>query len=194
MALTEVEEAILKKAQEEADAIIAEAEQKADAHLERESARLREEHERRIARTRAELEAALDRETGTRKTQDRLEILKVKNEIIEEVFRKTVEGIVSLPDGGYEKWLKGQISRLPRIDGAEILANDRDRETVGKILGETKIPMKLSEESAPIKGGFLVRGRDADLDYSVEALLGVLRESLAEEVAAGLFGDADRPS
>ena len=186
----DMEHAVLRKAQEEADAILNEASAKADARFERESARLREEHERRVAAARAELEAALERETSAKETANRLGLLKIKNEILEEIFSRAVEGIRSLPDDGYARWLKEQIATVPKAAGARVAVNERDTQLMAGLLRDLpgESAMQLADRPAPIQAGFLVQGEQADLDFSVEVLLSVLWESLAREIATRLFG------
>ena len=194
MALMDMEQAVLRKAQEEADAILNEARAKAAARVERESARLREEHERRVAAARAELEAALERETSAKETANRLGLLKIKNEILEAVFSRAVEGIRTLPDDSYARWLKGQVAVVPRVSGARVAVNERDAQLMAGLLRDLpgESAMQLAENPARIQAGFLVQGEQADLDFSVEALLGVLWESLAQEIATKLFdGEAE---
>ena len=189
----DMEQAVLRKAQEEADAILEQARARAEARLERESARLREEHERRVEAMKAELEADLDREAGARCSEDRRKQLEAKNTLIEEVFAGAVEGVRSLPDDGYAGWLRKQLKRPGRMPDAMVVANAQDADLLARLLKELPpdAELVLSEKTAPIKGGFLVEGKQVDLDFSVAALLGMLRESLAEEIAAKLFADKD---
>jgi len=186
--ISSVQTAVLDKARAEAEAILAEARKEADARFEREAARLREEHERRVAAIRAEAEAKLEREAGNRRAEDRNKLLAMKNEIIEEVFAKAIENIRDLPDDGYAKWLKAQRARAPRMDGAVVAVNEADRPVMENILGQNS-GLKMAEKSAPIRGGMIIRGPRADLDFSIESLLGVLRESLAGQIAAQLFAE-----
>jgi len=191
VALMDMEQAVLRKAQEEADAILAEAGQRAEARRERDSARLREEHTRRVEAMKAQLEGTLERDVGARGSEDRLKLLKVKNEIIEEVFAAAIDGIRALPDDGYARWLKKQLLRVPKTSAGKVVVNDADRETVARLLKELPevAHLTLSENSAPIKAGLLIEGERADLDFSVGALLGTLRESLAQEIATRLFAE-----
>ena len=186
-----MERAVLRRAQEEADGILGEAQRKADARYEAESRRLRGEHERRVAVSRAELEGDLDREAGTRESEDRRKLLQVKNEIMDSVFQQAADGIRSLPHDGYATWMREQFARVPRMSAARIAVNKQDRDLAARLLKamSENAHLELSDKPAPIRGGFLVHGEKLDFDYSVDSLLGVVRESLAEETAKRLFGD-----
>jgi len=190
LAIEKLQTAVLDKARAEAEAILAEARKGADARYERDAARLREEHERRVAVLRAEAEAALEREAGNRRAEQRNKLLAMKNEIIEEVFAKAVEGIRNLPDNGYATWLAAQLARAPRMDGAAVAVNEADRPVMEKILADGS-DLKMAEKPAPVRGGLIIQGPRADLDFSIESLLGVLRESLAEEIASQLFAEPE---
>ena len=187
----DMEQAVLRKAQEEADVILNEARTRADARFERESVRLRQEHEHRIAAARSEMESALEREISARETDDRLKILKVKNEIIDEIFTGTVGNIRSLPDQGYERWLKAQLSRVSKALDGRVAVNERDAQLMARLIeGLPDNPdLSLAAEPAHIKAGFLVQGEQVDLDFSVEVLLSALRESLSRQIATRLFGE-----
>lgn len=190
MPLSNVEQAVLQKSGDEVRKIQEQARADADAFLEKESARIRQEHERRVADARRDLEAALERETGAKETADRHKLLKIKNEIIDEIFQKAVAGLLTLPDDGYAKWVRAQVDKLPEMQRAVLVANGRDRELLAEALSEAgRASLKVAEKPAAIAGGFLVRGELSDLDCSIEALMEALRESLTEEVAARLFGE-----
>ena len=192
MTIPAVQQAVLDRAQAEAQRVLDEGRRQADARFEREAARRREEHARRVESMKAELEAGLDREVGARRTEDRNKLLAMKNDIIADVFAKAIDGIRSLPDDGYATWLKGQLERVPKTEGAQVVVNAADRDTAASLLGQLPgdAGLALSDKSAPIEAGLLVEGAQADLDFSVESLLDVLRESLSEEIASRLFADA----
>lgn len=192
MALSNVEQAVLRKSEEETRQIGEEARRAADALWEKESARLREEHRRRVEATRQELEDTLERKAGMKETVNRHKLLKLKNEIIEEIFQKAVDGILSLPDGGYTAWVKAQVAALPEMEEAALFANERDKALLSEAVSAAgRANVEVAQDPAEIQGGFLVQGRQIDLDYSIEALMETLRESLTEEVAAKLFGEGE---
>jgi vacuolar-type H+-ATPase subunit E/Vma4 len=186
--LSHLEQTVAKKAQAEADAILSESRQKADALWEKESTLLREEHQRRMAALEAQLGAELDRQTGDHEAQNRLRLLGVKNEIIESVFRAAAEGVRKLPNDGYKRWLQDQLLRLPADQPLQVTANAADLSIVAQIVKDIGRPnLTVASEAVPLAGGFVARGGRNDLDFSIEAVMSVLRESLAEDVAARLF-------
>ena len=192
MALSHVEQAVLGTAETEAEKILERGRREAEELLARQTARLREEHARRVVAMRRELEAELERETGAREIANRREVLKVKNDIIQEVFERAVEGVVSLPDNGYAKWLKARVAALPGMDGATLAGNKRDRALLAEAVSAAgRTDLKIDEEPAALKGGFFVRGAQVDFDVSIEALMASLRESLAEDIAQRLFAEVE---
>ena len=193
MTIPAVQQAVLDRAQAEAQRVLDEGRRQADARFEREATRLREEHARRVESMKAELEGDLDREVGARRTEDRNKLLAMKNEIIADVFARAIDGIRSLPDDGYATWLKSQLERVPKTEGAQVVVNAADRDTAVALLGQLPgdAGLALSDKSASIEAGLLVEGAQADLDFSVESLLDVLRESLSEEIASRLFAEEE---
>jgi len=190
VAISNVEQAVLKRAEDEVRKIEEEARAAAEALWERESARLREEHVRRVEATRQEIEGALERELSAIRAENNREILKIKNEIIEVVFRKALDAILNLPDDGYAKWVRARVAGLPEMPGARLAGNERDQALL-KEAATGRSDLSVADEPAPLKGGFLVLGAQADLDFSIEALMAALRESLTQDVAARLFGKAE---
>jgi vacuolar-type H+-ATPase subunit E/Vma4 len=191
VALTELTDAVLRQARQEADRTLADGRRECEARWERESARLRQAHAQRLDAMQAEMERAFDRETSSRRTEARLELLKVKNDILEEVFRRAFEGVLSLPGGGYERWLRGRLQAAPDVPGAVVSANERDHGRLARLLTEVKGgAARLDPRPVAIRGGFILRGERADLDFSVEARMGEVRERLAQTLAAEMFKES----
>jgi len=188
VALSGVEKAVLEKAEAEANKVLDAARREADAYWERESARLREAHERRVEADRRELEMQLERDAGAKEIEHRLELLKAKNEIIQEVFETALDGIIELPDEGYLRWLREQVARLPEMSDAVLVANERDRPLLERAVRESGRQFAVGDDNAPIRGGFLLRSENVDLDCSIESLMDDIRETLTRDVAERLFG------
>ena len=188
MTVSKMEQVVLQKAEAEAKEILAKARKEADERWETRSARLREEHERRVEAARQEIESELERTEGARANENRLELLRLKNEIIEEIFDKALDRFVE--SDAYPEWLKQQIKSLPKMGGAELVANKADRDRLKKASADVeRDDMPVAEDAAPIRGGFLVRGKQVDMDVSVESLMDAMRESLTQQIARKLFDE-----
>jgi len=186
--LTNLEQAVEKKAKEQAEALLAEARREAETVLKRETERRREEHARRVEALRQSLENEYEREVGARRAEDRREVLRLKNEILEEVFRRAVEGMVQLPNQGYARWLAAQLRKLPDAGrGMTLRANPRDGELLTRLLKEQGSGASMAEPDPSVQAGFIAQGPGRDLDLSVESLMGAMRDALTERVAAELF-------
>jgi vacuolar-type H+-ATPase subunit E/Vma4 len=188
-----LEQTIEAQAQAEAEAAQAQARAEAEAQWTRDSARLRREHERRCAATRAEAQSALDHEMNAIEGRNRVAVLTRKNELIDQVFQGAIQGVVGLGDEGYRAWLRAQLARLPAEEPFDLMANPRDRAALTDLLREARRPLlRMSGRSGFMKGGFIAVGKSRDLDCSIEALMGVLRDAMTERVAEMLF-DGENP-
>ncbi len=183
-----MEEVVVRKAEAEAKEILAEARKEADERWETRSARLREEHERRVEAAKQEIESELERTEGSKANDNRVELLRVKNEILDEIFDKALDRFVE--SDAYSGWLKRQVEALPEMEGAELVANEADRDRLKKAAADgERNDMPVAEDAAPIRGGFLVRGKQFDMDVSVESLMDAMRESLTQRIARQLFDE-----
>ncbi|MGR3309612.1 MAG: V-type ATP synthase subunit E [Candidatus Brocadiales bacterium] len=120
-------------------------------------------------------------------------LLEVKNAAIDDVFKKAMQQVTLLPDKKYlsliEKWLHainttGQIS-ISRKDSKRI-----NQEFVSKINQSRKKSSKLSlsKDFADISGGFILKTKKFEIDYSLNTLASNLREQLGPKIAKELFG------
>lgn len=122
------------------------------------------------------------------------QLLEIKNAIIDDVFKRAVQNIASLSDGGYlsvvEKWLQaintaGQIS-ISSKDSKRIT-----HEFISRINQSRKesSQLSLSKDFADIRGGFILKTEKFEIDYSIDAIASNLRERLGPKIAKELFGE-----
>ena len=144
-------------------------------------------------------EAAADRETarqvGLARHEGRLAVLQAKNEVLDEVFRKAKDTIISLPDKEYLKLMEAWLKALPAGIGGALRVSPRDekrftKEFLDRVSAgrapEGKFISVVADER--ITGGFRVAGENYTVDSTIENKVGELRESLAGELARELFG------
>lgn len=133
--------------------------------------------------------AALIDGSRTRASLDaRKATLQKKRLVIDEAFVRAYDGLCALDTAA-----RGAICRRlleAEAAGEETVIPARaDRAAIAAMLGELSVSgLHLSEEDAPIDGGFLLVGRSYEKDCSFRAILGQLRDNEETNVAELLFG------
>ena len=190
MSLKDIEKKVMASAQEEARQIVEKAEAEAKAELERRAAALREEHNRKIALGKAEVEQEADREVQSRRAEHNMKVLEAKNQVVGEVFARARERVLASDGFDYGAWLAAQVRLAAQTGNGTLYCAERDRATVEAVLGEVGAEgITLAPEPGMMAGGVFLVGEGADLDLTLEAALGDLREELLVPLAEKLFAD-----
>lgn len=175
------------------------------AQADREIAVLRDQHSRRSNDLRECHRAAMDnlkngmaKQVESRKAQlllkmqthaaveRRNRIASVKQEVIDETFKRALDRLSALPEKKVEPLLK---ACLDQIKDAGVLHPSKKHEPlVRKLVTSDRLTVGAPSD---IKGGFRFVGKKSEADFSFEhLLLGVLRPMKEVEVATLLFGNA----
>jgi V/A-type H+-transporting ATPase subunit E len=127
----------------------------------------------------------------------RKERLSVRQQLMKTAFDKTREKLCSMPEEEYIALLAGMILRVTEQEDFEIVLSLKDRERIGSRLmaklseeaADTgkKVRFRLSERTAGICGGFILRTEELEMNYSFEAILRTEQEKL-EELACRRLG------
>ena len=184
-------ESITKRIQDEAQAYAderkAEAESQAKEILE--AARTEAEQISADAKVRADKDAKLlvERRESVAGLESRKMQLEAKRQVIAESFDKALEKILAMKDADYMAFLADKLAAFEK-EGGEILLNAADLEKYGAGLSKLlKGDLKLSEETAKIKGGFILKQGDITINCSVEKLLDNIKEEITGTIAEKLF-------
>ena len=123
--------------------------------------------------------------------------LSVKQEMISAAFDAAREEIVNMPRDKYTQFLARMAAEAAASGMEEIVLNARDKAEVGKsvckaaneLLSAKGTPGKLtvSEDTADISGGVIVRFGGIETNCSIDALIRQRRSGLSTEVAAAMF-------
>ena len=133
--------------------------------------------------------------------EDRKEVLRVKQELIEEAFRRAIEKILSFDVDAYGAFLVELILKAEPAGDEEILLNRKDRDRFGngwikqlnQRVGKTKKKgkMRVSEETRSIQGGAILRSGRKEINCSLESVILSKRADMEATVAKILFKDSD---
>jgi len=124
--------------------------------------------------------------------------LKAKQEIITSVFETAITALHSLPAETYAKILCNMIISSVAKGNEEVVLSIRDKERLGKEfiddinrkLAEKglKGDLRLSEQTANINGGFILKSGEIEINNSFDALIRMKRNELEPEIIKILFG------
>ena len=155
------------------------------------------EYEKLMQAGNAECEDILSGSRRIAELEAKKSVLSVKQEMISAAFDAAREEIVNMPRDKYTQFLARMAAEAAVSGMEEIVLNARDKAEVGKavckaaneLLSAKGTPGKLtvSEETADISGGVIVRFGGIETNCSIDALIRQRRSGLSTEVAAALF-------
>lgn len=155
------------------------------------------EYEKLMQAGNAECEDILSGSRRIAEMEAKKSVLSVKQEMISAAFDAAREEIANMPRDKYTQFLARMAAEAATSGMEEIVLNARDKAEVGKsvckaaneLLSAKGTPGKLtvSEDTADISGGVIVRFGGIETNCSIDALIRQRRSGLSTEVAAVLF-------
>ncbi len=186
---------ILQEAKDKAAAVIAEAQKKAEGILS--DAQKQGEDIARKAAAKADADAAsyaarIVSQAGMRKRQS---VLKTKQDIISEVIEAAYQKLRNQPDDDYFAMILKLIASHAGTGEGEILFSKKDldrmpkdfAEKAAKCVSAEGASIRVSEETARIDDGFILRYGGIDENCTLKALLAEKRDELSDQVALSLW-------
>ena len=174
-------ERILGEAREEAERILAQGHAQAEA----EKADLKARNER----TAAEREERL---VSMAQMEARQVSLAAKQEMVEKAYALALEKLCAMPDDRYTQVVAALLVQAAPDGRGEVIFAPEDAKRIGeaavaqanKTLNGT---LTLSEEVRPIRGGFILKNGNVEVNGSLETLVRLQRAQTAGAVAKTLF-------
>lgn len=180
-------------AQAEIDALLAEAQAKADA--------IAADYAQRAEKTAADIvsrgeAAAAQREerlASMAAMEGRKELLAAKQEMVGRAFDLALEKLCALPDEEYAALLTRLAVSASNTGREQLIFSQKDRTRVGKAVvtaANEAIPgghLTLSEQTRPIRGGFILSDGDIEVNCAFETLVRLQRGEISGDVADVLF-------
>ncbi|MCR5627920.1 MAG: V-type ATP synthase subunit E [Lachnospiraceae bacterium] len=170
-------EAVLKKAREEADRILAEAEKTAAS-----------DEKKIIADAEKEAASIVSRADSQAALYQKQQILSEKGNLINQVFSDAVASLTSLSDDEYFKLIQKMLDKYSRKgEKGEIAFSAKDNSRMPTAFKANLAPLTLANEKPEISGGFILKYGDIEENCTFEALLRDKREELQEEIQKAIF-------
>ena len=159
-----------------------------------------EENFRREAQAEAEAlaakaqKAAAEREermVSSAQMEKRKRLLAARQEMVDQVYETALEELCALPHKTYVETLTALLLRASTNGKEEVVFSKADRERVGEeavaAANARGKQLTLSEETRPIRGGFILKNGRVEINCSFETLMHLQKSQSAAEVAAILF-------
>lgn len=194
MSLEKIREAISGKAGKESEQIIKKAEADRKEKIYTSKVLIRENIEKRLK----EIEAGYQKEINTQivslNKRYRLKLLEIKNNIIDNIFTQALDRVIKQPDKEYLALLERWLLRIDNNLSGEIFFNARDLNRIDQGFidrinslrnGAGKI--YLNKNSVDIKGSFIFKTKEFEIDQTLDTIIDYLRKELAPIIARELF-------
>lgn len=180
-AQTEIDE-ILKKAREEADAI----QNRYQMQAENESAELNLKKQKAA-------EEQEERQISVAQMESRKIILATKQEMVEKAYALALEKLCSMPEEQRISVLADLLVRASSSGREEVIFSPEDQPRVGKAAvkaanGASGKQLTLSSQTRPIKGGFILKDGNIEMNCTFDTLVRLQKTGTAGMVAKKLFG------
>lgn len=174
-------DSVVGSAQQKADAVIAAAQKEADQIV----ADGKEKTALHVADIKKRGDSAADLE-------EKRVMLTAKQHIISEMLNKGLEEAKNLPDDEYFELIKKMVAKYSQPEDGVILFGERDKKRLpsGFIaqLGQVaKGGVTLSDETAPIEAGFILRYGGIEQNCSFDAIFAGEAEELCDKAGRLLF-------
>ena len=179
-------------AKAEADAVLKKARQEAADITARYQAQAAQEAARLAARNEKAAEEREERLVSAAQMEGRKTILTTKQTVMEQVYDKALEKLLSLPRTQYIEVLAALLAQASPEGRGEAIFSAADRETAGQAAvdaanAKTGGHLMISAETAPIRGGFLLRQGSVEVNCAFETLVRLQKTETAGLVARKLF-------
>jgi len=183
MSIERIRNYIIENAQKEAVQLIKTAEEQ--FRNETGSARLSlgKEYQEMLLTDEKRLKGDMKRSLGKFKSDCKMELLEVKNKVIDSVLERAISRIQSLPDNDYLTLMGRWLTNIPDHIEGQLLVNARDLKRINNAFIDDinkgrKARISLNTTAIDIKGGVIVKTKHYEIDYALDTIVKNLRTTL----------------
>ena len=190
--IEKITQRIASEAQAEIDRILGDARDEADriaesyrAQADGEAAELNARNEKNAAEREERLVSAAQMEA-------RKVLLAAKQEMVEKAYIQALDKLCAMPEEQYVAVLAGLLVKASSNGKEEAVFSKEDREQVGKaaVAKANELSgkqLRLSEETQPIRGGFILKDKNVEVNCTFETLVRLQKAETAGAVVKKLF-------
>ena len=182
-------------AQAEIDRILSEAREEDDQITGRYKAQAEAEAASLAARNEKSAVEREERLVSVAQMEARKVQLAAKQEMVEKAYDLALEKLCAMPDARYTEVLAGLLVQASSNGREEAIFSPEDRERVGKAAVDkanaaSGKQLKLSKETRPLKGGFVLRDENIEVNCTFDTLVRLEKAETTGAVVKKLFPEA----
>ena len=183
MSIERIRNYIIENAKKEAEQLIKTAEEQFRNETVSAKLSLEKKYQEMLQADEEHLREDMKRLLGKLKSDCKMELLEVKNKVIDSVLESAISRIQSLPDDEYlaliGKWLAKATDNLE----GELFVSVADLKRIPSnfiddLNRSRKAKVCLSKIAVDVKGGFILKTRNYEIDYSLDTIVENLRTAL----------------
>ena len=183
---------ILKDAEAGKENILAAAEEEKNKILSKKASAANEIAQEILQKAEADAKSKKERVISSAKLKVRNNKLAAKQEIIDEVFEKSINKLTELSKEQFLNFVKNSILSMNLAGKQTLILNETglkfvDDSFIDELNKEAKATIALSKTAGNFKGGFILENNGIEINSTYEALVSSLRDELEFEVAKVLF-------
>ena len=192
--IEKITQRISAEAQAEIDRILGDAKAEAakitakyQAQAEAEAAELAARNQKAAAEREERLE-------NTAQMEARKVALAAKQEMVDKAYALALKKLCAMPEEKYVQVLADLLAKASSTGTEEVIFSPKDQKKVGKaavdLANKGGRKLKLSKETRPIQGGFILRAKNVEVNCAFDTLVRLQRAETAGAVVKKLFPEA----
>ena len=187
MSIERIRNYIIENAQKEAVQIIKTAEEQFRNEIESAKRTLEKKYQEMLLTDEKRLKEDMKRFLGKFKSDCKMELLEVKNKVIDSVLERAISRIQSLPDNDYLTLMGRWLTNIPDHIEGQLLVNARDLKRINNafiddINKSRKARIGLNTTAMDIKSGFIIKTKHYEIDYALDTIVKNLRTTLVPKL------------
>lgn len=183
---------ILRDAEAGKENILAAAEEEKNKIISKKVSSANEIAQEILEKAEVEAKSKKERVISSAKLKVRNNKLAAKQEIIDEVFEKSIDKLTKLSKEDFLNFVKNAISSMNLSGKQTLILNEEglkfvDEAFIDELNKNVDAQIILGETAGNFKGGFILENNGIEINSTYEALVSSLRDELEFEVAKVLF-------
>ena len=183
MSIERIRNYIIENAQKEAEQHIKTAEEQFRNETESAKRTLEKKYQEMLHADEKRLMEDMKRFLGKLKSDCKMGLLEVKNKVIDSVLEHAISRIQSLPDSDYLTLMVKWLAKAPDNLEGELFVRVADLKRIPSnfiddLNRNRKAKVCLSKNAVDVKGGFILKTRNYEIDYALDTIAKNLRTTL----------------